>query len=103
MHQRVQGGLETEQGKTDLVVGMSPMLEFDPTTKRLQRGEFSFQMADGTERPMRFEKLSETGFYLGAGFSSALERSRTVVTVSKMRRAFSSARSNENPCCSSAT
>ena len=24
-------------------------------------------MEDGSERPMRFEKLSETGFYLGAG------------------------------------
>lgn len=67
MQQRVQGGLETQQGKTDAVVAMTPKLEFDPLTKRLQRGEFTFQMADGSERPMRFEKLSETGFYLGAG------------------------------------
>ena len=67
MHQRVQGGVETETGKTDTVVGMTPELVFDPATKRLQRGRFVFQMQDGSERPMSFEKLSETGFYLGAG------------------------------------
>lgn len=67
MHQRVQGGVETTQGKTDTVVGMTPRLEFDPVTKRLQGGDFLFQMADGSERPIRFEKISETGFYLGAG------------------------------------
>lgn len=67
MHQKVQGGLETGEGKALAVIGMTPSLEFDPATKRLQRGEFLFQMADGSERPMRFEKLSETGFYLGAG------------------------------------
>jgi hypothetical protein len=67
MHQKVQGGLENAQGKAEAVIGMTPKLEFDPTTKRLQRGEFLFQMEDGSERPMRFEKISETGFYLGAG------------------------------------
>lgn len=67
MHQRVQGGLENDQGKADGVVGMTPKLVFDPVTKRLQKGEFIFQMADGSERPMQFEKISETGFYLGAG------------------------------------
>lgn len=67
MQQRVQGGLETEAGKTDNVVGLTPKLEFDPLSKRLQRGEFIFAMEDGSERPMSFEKISETGFYLGAG------------------------------------
>lgn len=67
MHQRVQGGVENEEGKALAVVGMTPQLEFDPGTKRLQRGEFRLQMEDGSERPIRFEKLSETGFYLGAG------------------------------------
>jgi hypothetical protein len=66
-HQRVQGGLETERGKVNSVVAMTPQLEFDKSTKRLQKGAFTFQMEDGSERPMRFEKLSETGFYLGAG------------------------------------
>ena len=67
MHKRVQGGVETEKGKTVAVVDMIPQLEFDPATKRLQRGTFVFQMDDGSERPMPFEKLSETGLYLGAG------------------------------------
>jgi hypothetical protein len=67
IHQRVQGGVETEQGKTDLVLGLTPKLQFDSPSKRLQGGEFIFHMSDGSERPMRFEKLSETGFYLGAG------------------------------------
>lgn len=67
MHQKIQGGVENEQGKALAVTGMTPKLEFDVATKRLQRGEFLFQMADASERPMRFEKISETGFYLGAG------------------------------------
>lgn len=67
LHQRIQGGLETDAGKTAAVTGMTPELVFDPVTKRLQSGVFNFQMEDGSERPMRFEKLSETGFYLGAG------------------------------------
>lgn len=67
MHQKIQGGLETESGAGDRIVGMTPSLQFDPASKRLQRGAFEFQMEDGTQRTMTFEKLSETGFYLGAG------------------------------------
>lgn len=65
--QRVQGGFEDEQGKTDSVVDMKPSLQFDPATKRLQQGSFAFAMASGEQRIMTFNKLSETGFYLGAG------------------------------------
>lgn len=67
MHQRVQGGFEGADGQTDKLLNMQPRLTFDPVTKRLQRGEFLLQMEDGSERPLQFEKLSETGFYLGAG------------------------------------
>jgi hypothetical protein len=67
MHRRVQGGVETDAGKVAAVTAMTPQLEFDPLTKRLQRGTFAFLMADGSERPMQLEKISETGFYLGAG------------------------------------
>lgn len=67
MHQRVQGGFEDGSGKTQAVTGMSPHLQFDAATKRLQSGEFEFVLADGSGRTMRFEKASETGFYLGAG------------------------------------
>lgn len=66
-HQRVQGGFEDASGQTEKITGMTPALVFDPATKRLQGGEFLFLLENGTERPMRFEKLSETGFYLGAG------------------------------------
>lgn len=66
-HQRIQGGFEDEQGQTARVVGMTPTLRFDSPGKRLQGGEFLLHMEDGRERPLRFEKLSETGFYLGAG------------------------------------
>lgn len=66
-HQRVQGGFEGPNGKTEKVIAMTPALQFDAATKRLQSGEFVFQMEDGSQRAMPFEKVSETGFYLGAG------------------------------------
>ena len=65
--QRIQGGFENETGQTEKVVGMTPKLHFDPASKRLQHGEFLFQMEDGSERLLAFKKLSETGFYLGSG------------------------------------
>ncbi|MFK7896707.1 MAG: hypothetical protein AB8G23_12775 [Myxococcota bacterium] len=65
---RIQGGLEEpEKGRSLAVADMQPELTFDPATKRLQKGRFLFTMADGTERPMSFDKVAETGFYLGAG------------------------------------
>jgi len=67
MQQRVQGAFEDERGRTEVVVGLEPDLQFDPATKRLQQGTFRLQMQDGSERPLYFKKLSETGFYLGAG------------------------------------
>ncbi len=63
----VQGGLEDADGAGARLLGMTPSLKFDANNKRLQSGEFLFHMEDGSERPMRFEKLSETGLYLGAG------------------------------------
>lgn len=66
-HRKVQGGLETEEGKVLAVTDMAPELLFESPTKRLQRGVFNFTMEDGSERSMPFEKISETGFYLGAG------------------------------------
>jgi hypothetical protein len=67
MQRQVQGGFEGEGGKTDELIGMTPELVIDPATKRLQRGRFLLHMKDGSERPLSFEKISETGFYLGAG------------------------------------
>jgi len=67
LHQRIQGGFEDETGQTARVTGMTPTLQFDSPSKRLQGGEFLLQLEDGSERRLTFEKLSETGFYLGAG------------------------------------
>lgn len=66
-HQRIQGGIEDKTGQTAKVIGMTPTLRFESPSKRLQGGEFLFEMEDGSERLMTFEKLSQTGFYLGAG------------------------------------
>ena len=46
---------------------MTPELRFDPKNKRLLGGEFRVQMADGSERRLTAEAISDTGFHLGAG------------------------------------
>lgn len=66
-HRKIQGGFETDEGKTLSVIDMKPELNFDSPSKRLQGGVFNFSMEDGSERALHFEKISETGFYLGAG------------------------------------
>lgn len=66
-HQRIQGGFEDDSGTTEKVVGMTPQLRFDSNSKRLQEGEFLLHMEGGSERLLKFRKLSETGFYLGSG------------------------------------
>lgn len=66
-HQRIQGGFEDMNGQTERINNMTPQLRFASPSKRLQAGVFTLKMADGSERPLVFEKLSETGFYLGAG------------------------------------
>ena len=67
LHQRIQGGFEDEVGQNSKLQGMTPKLQFESPTKRLQGGSFELVMEDGSERSLIFEKLSETGFYLGAG------------------------------------
>jgi hypothetical protein len=66
-HQRIQGGFEDVHGQTEQIHSMTPELRFASPSKRLQGGLFRLHLADGSERPLAFEKLSETGFYLGAG------------------------------------
>lgn len=66
-HHKIQGGFETESGKSLAVASMTPDMNFESPSKRLQSGVFNFIMEDGSERPLQFEKISETGFYLGAG------------------------------------
>ncbi|MGI9294281.1 MAG: hypothetical protein ACR2PS_09890 [Pseudomonadales bacterium] len=69
----VQGGAEYPDGSRELIIGMQPHLTFNPRNKRLQRGEFVFTMADGSERPLRFDALSDTGVHLGAGLYHGYE------------------------------
>jgi hypothetical protein len=63
----VQGGVEHPDGQRELVSGLIPDLEFNPDNKRLLAGQFTFSMADGSERPMTFAAISDTGVHLGAG------------------------------------
>jgi hypothetical protein len=66
-HERIQGGYEHADGRREPLVGMSPHLRFDPVTLRLLGGEFRVRMADGSERLLTAEAVSDTGFHLGAG------------------------------------
>lgn len=66
-HERIQGGFEHADGRREPIVGMEPALRFDPRNQRLLGGEFRLRMADGGERLLRAEAISQTGFHLGAG------------------------------------
>lgn len=66
-HERIQGGFEHADGRREALTGMEPALRFDARTLRLLGGEFRLRMADGSERRLSAEVISETGFHLGAG------------------------------------
>ncbi len=69
----VQGGIEHPDGQRELITGLVPRLRFNPINKRLLDGEFIFTMADGSERPMTFSAISDTGVHLGAGLYHGYE------------------------------
>lgn len=71
--QSVQGGVEHANGQRETITALVPDLSFDPGNKRLQSGEFVFTMADGSERPMVFSPISDTGVHLGAGLYHGYE------------------------------
>lgn len=66
-HEKTQGGLEEADSIGMRIHGLEPKLRFNPDNKRLLGGEFHFLMADGSERRMTFEAISDTGMHLGAG------------------------------------
>ena len=66
-HERIQGGFEFADGRREILVGMEPALRFDARNQRLLGGEFRVRMADGSERLLQAEAVSQTGFHLGAG------------------------------------
>ncbi|MBX9152008.1 hypothetical protein [Rhodococcus qingshengii] len=67
VHELSQGGFEFADGRRDLIRGIDPRLRFDLTNKRLLGGEFHLTMADGSDRILTAEAVSDTGFHLGAG------------------------------------
>jgi len=69
----VQGGVEHADGRKDHFVGLSHDLELDPVNRRFLRGDLRFVMADGSERPLHVEAVSDTGFHLGAGLYFGLD------------------------------
>ncbi|MEI8001733.1 MAG: hypothetical protein WCI50_10300 [Actinomycetes bacterium] len=69
----LQGGVERPDGGKDHFVALTHDLEFDPVNRRFLRGELRFVTADGSERPLRVEAVSETGFLLGAGLYFGLD------------------------------
>lgn len=66
-HERVQGGYEYADGRREPLSSLRPRLQFDPANRRLLRGEFLVRMADGSDRLLSAEAISDTGFHLGAG------------------------------------
>lgn len=67
LHEKVQGGFEFADGRRELFLRVIPNLRFDPRNRRLLGGEFQVMMADGSQRLLRAEAISSTGFHLGAG------------------------------------
>ena len=72
-HRRMQGGFEYADGRRELIVAIEPRLRFNPLNKRLLGGEFHLRMADGRERVLSAEAISDTGFHLGAGLYHGFE------------------------------
>jgi hypothetical protein len=69
----IQGGVEHPDGRKEHFVGLSHDLEFRTDNRRFVRGNLRFVMADGSERPLRVEAVSDTGFHLGAGLYFGLD------------------------------
>lgn len=63
----VTAQVEHTDGSSEQIVDIVPHLEFDPDNRRLRGGSLDCRMADGSERPLTVEVLSETGVHLGAG------------------------------------
>lgn len=73
VHELVQGGFEHPDGRREPVRAIVPELRFDPRNKRLLGGRFRCELADGSERVLDAEALSDTGFHLGAGLYLGLD------------------------------
>jgi hypothetical protein len=73
LDQRFQGGVEHPDGRKELFTGLRPEVRFDPTNRRFRGGRWVFTMADGSERAVAVEVVSDTGFHLGTGLYMGLD------------------------------
>lgn len=63
----IEGGLEYADGNRVAFTDIQPSLSYDPTNRRLLGGELNCTLADGSERTLGIEVVSDTGFHLGTG------------------------------------
>lgn len=66
-------GVEHPDGRREEIHDLRPDLRFDPGNRRLLGGTVTAVMADGSERPITLEVLSDTGVQLGAGLYFGLD------------------------------
>ncbi|MFM7060403.1 MAG: hypothetical protein ACKOZL_04360 [Actinomycetes bacterium] len=68
LHKVVTGAIEHEDGTAEPILDIDLSgLSFDPANRRLLGGEIHLRMADGSDRPLRVDVPTPTGFHLGAG------------------------------------
>jgi hypothetical protein len=63
----LQGGVEHSDGRKEHYAALVPKLEVRDDNRRLVGGELRFTMADGSDRVVTVEAVSDTGFHLGTG------------------------------------
>ena len=71
----LQGGIEHARAgaRTATFVALVPALTFRDDNRRLVGGALHFTMADGSERTLQVEPVSDTGFHLGAALYFGLD------------------------------
>jgi hypothetical protein len=67
VHRKVQGGFEYADAAREPIVDVTPELRFNRDNSRLLGGSYIIRMADGTDRRLEIEAISDTGFHLGTG------------------------------------
>lgn len=72
-HKSVMAFVEHGDGRVERIVDIQPDLRYDPTNRRLLGGTVLCTMADGSERPLHVDVVSQTGFHLGTGLYFGLD------------------------------
>lgn len=65
--EKLQGNKEFTNAMPVEIVSMKPHLNFNPDNLRLLSGHYDMTFKDGSTSQLKFKKLSDTGFHLGAG------------------------------------